>query len=101
MSCAAWWRRLSDRLPARAGHFAGLLLHDCSGVAQHMHSAGFNGSLFFRTIRMWRQIGSAPASHLPHSLGVSPRMELNGNIDTTFDFRSDTPPGGDPDVLSP
>jgi hypothetical protein len=28
-------------------------------------------------------------------------MDLRREIDTTFDFRSDTPPGRDPDVLSP
>jgi hypothetical protein len=28
-------------------------------------------------------------------------MSQNKAIDITFDFRSDTPPGGDPDVLSP
>lgn len=28
-------------------------------------------------------------------------MDLLREIDTTFDFRSDTPPGGDPDALSP
>jgi hypothetical protein len=28
-------------------------------------------------------------------------MNIRSHIDTTFDFRSDTPPGKDPDVLSP
>jgi hypothetical protein len=28
-------------------------------------------------------------------------MDWDGHIDTTFDFRSDTPPGEDPDVQSP
>lgn len=29
------------------------------------------------------------------------KLPVSANIDTTFDFRSDTPPGGDPDALSP
>src|SRR5215813_416227 len=37
----------------------------------------------------------------PHNLRPFPAMDSERGVDIEFDFRSDTPPGKDPDALSP
>jgi hypothetical protein len=64
-----------------------------------MQLADAFGARIFSAIR--RQLESWASSSHSVGWGDTRRMNMRSPIDTTFDFRSDTPPEKDPDALSP